>query len=411
MAQDCSEPGSRRLNVALVHSFYGNASPSGENQAVLDQARALREAGHLVHTVAAHTDELQSRALHALRSGLAVATGTGRSPLARLRSLHPDVVHVHNLFPNFGRSWALDWDGPVVATVHNYRPMCAGGSLHRDGALCTRCPDGERWAGLRLGCYRDSRAATLPLAWANRRGAPADPLLRRADRLVMLSERSRDLYVRSGLPAHRIVLLPNFVAVPSRDRRTDTDDAPERRWLFVGRLSEEKGILPLLRRWPEREPLDVIGGGPLESACRAAAPAGVRLLGALGREQVLAVLPRYTGLVFPGTCPESAVPLVCQEALAHGLPVLALAGSAAADAVHRDGTGAVYSRTDHLPAVLADAGRRFPAMRSHCRRTQHRCHTPGSWAAAMVSVYEQAARHRQERQLCCEGLPRERGRR
>lgn len=389
-----SDTRGRQLRVALVHSVYGSESPSGENQAVLDQAQALRRAGHLVSMVTAHTDELQTTALYRLRAGLTVATGVGRTPLPRLARLRPDVVHVHNLFPNFGRSWVSKWDGPIVATLHNYRPLCAAGTLHRDGALCTRCPDGERWSGLRLGCYRASRAATLPLSWANRRGVSVDPLLRRADRVVVLSERSRDFYVRFGLPESRLSLVPNFAgpADPGRPVESlgyEADDS-RRRWLFVGRLSEEKGILQLLRSWPAGELLDVVGSGPLESACRAAAPDGVRLLGTLPHEGLTARMPRYAGLLLPSVCPESAMPLVCQEALAAGVPVLARAGSAAADSVRQDGTGAVYGRDDDLPGALAAARERFPSLRDHCRHVHAARFTARSWTAAMEAVYRQA---------------------
>ena len=160
------------MRIAVVHSFY-SGQPSGENEAVRDQVRALRAAGHDVDLFAAHTDELAGDRLYPLRAALRVATGRGASPLSRLRAHAPDVVHVHNLFPNFGRSWVCEWDGPLIATLHNYRPLCARATLYREGAECTRCPDGERWAGLRYGCYRDSRAATLPLALAGRHGATA----------------------------------------------------------------------------------------------------------------------------------------------------------------------------------------------------------------------------------------------
>ncbi|MEI5007977.1 glycosyltransferase family 4 protein [Streptomyces sp. PmtA] len=347
--------------VALVHSFYSSRRPSGENAAVLDQAEALRAAGHDVTLVAAHTDALETERGYTLRAAVRVATGRGRSPLAELRRLGPDVVHVHNLFPNFATDWLDRWPGAVVATLHNYRPVCAAATLFRDGKTCTACPDGDRWTGLRHGCYRGRRGATLPLTWAGRHGAAAHPLLRRAERLVALSERSRDLYQRFGVPPEKLALVPNFVASGSPGTGPeDRSAAPAARWVYAGRLSEEKGILPLLRSWPESEPLDVIGSGPLESACREVAPGAVRLLGPLPRQEVAARLPRYTGLVFPSVCPESATALVCQEALAAGVPVLALAGSAAADSVRQGRYGGGLRRLGRAAERPRDGTRALP---------------------------------------------------
>ncbi|MGW0498326.1 glycosyltransferase family 4 protein [Streptomyces sp. NPDC003007] len=374
----------RPLRIALVHSFYRSSAPGGENEATVDQAEALRRAGHEVRTVAAHTDELQRRPLYAMRRAVSVAGGRGPSPLSELRAFAPDVVHVHNLFPNFGRAWVTDWHGPLVATLHNFRPLCAAATLYRDGAVCTRCPDGDRWAGLRAGCYRGSRLATLPLAWAGRRGPTADPLLRRADRMVVLSELSRATYAAAGVDERRLALVPGFVPGVS-----GTTAEPGERWVYVGRLSAEKGILELLRRWPSGELLDVIGNGPLADACRAAAPRSVRFHGAFERTEVRRRLPGYRGLVFPSRCYEGAVPLVYIEALAAGLPVLAFEGSAAPGAVRDEGTGTVTAWDDPLEQVLREAAGRFPGLRDHCRRVYEEAYSEQVWTTRMVRLYRE----------------------
>ncbi|MEV7175495.1 glycosyltransferase family 4 protein [Kitasatospora sp. NPDC093679] len=370
------------LRVALVHSFYASAQPSGENEAVRDQARALRAAGHEVTVVAAHTDEAARSPLHPLRAAATVATGRGRSPVAELRAFAPDVVHVHNLFPNFGRSWVRDWPGPLVATLHNYRPLCAGAALFRDGATCTACPDGSPFAGLRHGCYRGSRLATAPLAWANRRGPDGDPLLRRADRLVLLSESGRRTYVRAGVAAERTALIPNFVDDPVPRPAGGTGG----RWVFAGRLTPEKGVLELLERWPADEPLDVVGEGELLDRARAAAPPQVRFLGRLDRTELRRRLPGWRGLVFPSRCLEGA-PLVQVEALAAGLPVLAFEGSSVAETVRARGTGTVVRWDEPLGPVLAAAGARFPALRTHCRRIFEDHFTEATWLRSVEDLY------------------------
>ncbi|MFC3573663.1 glycosyltransferase family 4 protein [Streptomyces yaanensis] len=387
-----SRVGPGPYRVALVHSFYSSRQPSGENAAVRDQAEALGAAGHEVTVVAAHTDSLEQERGYAVRAAVRVATGRGRSPLAELEKFAPDVVHVHNLFPNFGTEWLDRWRGALVATMHNYRPACAAGTLFRDGKACTRCPDGDRWEGLRRGCYRGSRFATAPLAWALRSGAAAHPVLRRTDRIVVLSERSRDLYLTFGLPAQRIVVVPNFVDVSDHSRTGNADITPPStgpRWLFIGRLGEEKGILQLLQTWPRREHLDVIGSGPLESKCQQLAPDRVRFLGSFPRKRILDVLPGYTGLIFSSLAFENA-PLVLPEALASGVPILARAGSSVADSVRKYGTGAVYHTNDELPRALQNARTVFPGLREHCRKVYTEHYTAQSWNAAMTAVYEQA---------------------
>lgn len=377
------------LRIAVVHSFYASGQPSGENEAVRDQVRALRTAGHEVALVAAHTDALAARRFYAVRATARVATGRGRSPVAALRDFAPDLVHVHNLFPNFGRGWVRSWDGPLVATLHNYRPLCAGATLSRDGITCTRCLDGDPWAGVRHGCYRDSRLATAPLAWANRRGAVDDPLLRRADRLVVVSELSRRMYLRARIEADRVALIPNFVDDPGPCTAPRTDGPPRERWVFAGRLSAEKGVLDLVRRWPESVPLDIVGDGELLDPARATAPSSVRFLGRLDRAELRRRLPSYLGLVFPSRCLEGA-PLVQVEALAAGLPILAFDGSSVAESVRSLGTGATVGWQEPLAPVLTAASERFPGLRAHCRRVFDTYFTERAWLRQAEQLYREA---------------------
>ncbi|OAH09614.1 glycosyltransferase family 4 protein [Streptomyces jeddahensis] len=375
------------MRIALVHSFYASGQPSGENEAVLDQTRALRAAGHDVELFAAHTDELARDPLYPLRAAVRVAAGRGADPLHLLRAYDPDIVHVHNLFPNFGRSWVRDWAGPLVATLHNYRSLCAAGTLYRQGAECTRCLDGERWAGLRHGCYRDSRLATLPLAWAGRHGAAADPLLARADRLVVLSTLSLRTYLRAGVAAERLALVPNFVEAPlHQDPPGDTG-----RWLVAARLTPEKGVLELLGQWSDDQPLDVVGDGPLLAACRAAAPGSVRFLGSLDRSELRRRMPSWRGLVFSSRVYEGAVPLVYIESLAAGLPVLAFDGSSVAESVRESGTGLVVRWGRPFSPVLAEAAARFPALRAHCRQMYADHFAQRIWTDRMTALYADLA--------------------
>ncbi|MFJ9865189.1 glycosyltransferase family 4 protein [Streptomyces sp. NPDC101165] len=374
------------MKIAVVHSFYASAQPSGENVTVRDQVRALRGAGHDVELFAAHTDELARDPFYALRAAARVASGRGHNPLARLRAYAPDIVHIHNLFPNFGRSWVREWQGALVATLHNFRPLCAAATLYRGGAECTRCLDGDRWAGMRYGCYRSSRVTTFPLAWAGRHGPAADPLLARADQLVVLSALSRRTYARAGVPSERLDLVPNFVRVPHSEATGDNG-----RWLVAARLTAEKGVLELVRQWPGDQPLDVVGDGELLAACRAAAPSSVRFLGHLDRDDLLSRMPSWCGLVFPSRWYEG-MPLVYSEALAAGLPVIAFEGSAVTEAVRESGTGLVAQWDQPLAPLLARAADTFPGLRAHCRQVYAEHFTESAWTARIGRTYEEAVR-------------------
>ena len=67
--------GKKNMRVAIVHSYYSNRQPSGENVVVDAQAAALRAQGVDVRIIAAQTDTLESNNGYKLRSALTVATG------------------------------------------------------------------------------------------------------------------------------------------------------------------------------------------------------------------------------------------------------------------------------------------------------------------------------------------------
>jgi len=310
------------MRIALLHSFYSAAASSGENTVVRAQAEALAAAGHTVNIIGRHTDAEQAHVRgYPLRAAWRTVSSRGPNPGPVLARFNPDVVHVHNTVPNLGLQWLTGWGGPIVHTLHNFRPLCANGLLFRDGRLCTDCPDGAPWSAVEHACYRDSRVFTLPIATRNATGIAHNPLLRRADRLIVLSPFARDIYERYGLPSEKLTLLPNGIHDDFGPARAAPVDV---RWLVLGRLSAEKGVLQLLQRWPAHHPLDIVGDGPLRQEVEAAAARlpDVRVLGHLPREQIVAGLPTYTGLVFPGLAPESALPLVIGEALGAGIPVV-----------------------------------------------------------------------------------------
>lgn len=308
------------MRIALIHSFYSAAASSGENVVVLAQMEALAAAGHEVVLIGRETDREQAHlSAYPLRAAWRTITSRGPDPAPLLRRFAPDVVHVHNTVPNIGLQWLTGWEGPVVHTLHNYRPLCANGLLFRDGRFCSDCPDGKPWAAVQHGCYRDSRLYSLPIATRNARGLGANQLIERSDALVVLSEAERQIFLDYGVPSQRLRLVPNGVSQVHQGP-TVVPDKP--RWLAVGRLRAEKGFDVLLRSWPAGEQLDIIGDGPQHEELLALAPPGVRMLGAMPADEVRLIMSEYSGLIFPGLAIESALPLVVGEALEASLPVV-----------------------------------------------------------------------------------------
>jgi glycosyltransferase involved in cell wall biosynthesis len=144
---------------------------------------------------------------------------------------------------------------------------------------------------------------------------------RAVDLFIALSQFARNKFIEGGLPGHRVIVKPNFTSDPGI-RATQGSYA-----LFVGRLSEEKGVSSLLSAWHrlgDRIPLKVIGDGPgaVEVARAAATHAGVEWLGTRSPREVAAAMAGAKFLVFPSVWYET-FGLAIIEAYAVGLPVIA----------------------------------------------------------------------------------------
>ncbi len=374
------------MRIAIVHSFYSSAQPSGENRVVEDQARALRQAGHDVLLLGRHTDDEQRMRTYPLRAAWRVSSGRGPDPTERLVAFAPDVVHIHNLFPNIGTDWVSKWPGPVVVSIHNYRSVCSNGLLFREGEVCTECPQQGNQRAVIHGCYRGSRLATIPVAASRRRDRLN--LLRRADAVVTTSEASGEL-LRTLLPfPMRGTMIPNF----GPGEAVDPLPASQRDgWVALGRMSPEKGFRELVRDWPEGQHLTLIGDGEEQAEVWGAARGkSIAVLSTVPREELRTMLPRFTGLVFPSLWPEVA-PQVVVEAMRVGLPVVADERNGVADLVVRSGAGGVYHDPTSLRSVMETVRADCDNLSDKSIRHYSRNWTPAVWLNSISELYAQVA--------------------
>lgn len=283
-----------------------------------DERRLLAKAGHQVWSWAPAPSDLQG--LGAVRLGTSAIWSRDAARVVRrlVRNQRSDIVHCHNLFPLLSPaviSAASAEGAAVVMTLHNYRLLCLPATFLRDGRTCEDCLGHVPWRGVIHRCYRDSAlgsavlASSLALHGAVRTFAQV--------RLYLAVGRFvREKYVQAGFPEDRVAVKPSFVAAAPRR------DGPGDYFLFLGRLSREKGLGTLLAAWSRSwERLVVAGDGPERALLRDAAPT-VDYCGALPAAEIPSLLSRARALLVPSLSYEGA-PRVVLEAYASGVPVLA----------------------------------------------------------------------------------------
>ena len=318
------------IRVLMVHNYYQQRS--GEDAVFESEVELLRANGHPVDTLTFHNDGIEDNALGKLKLAASlVHNADSASALERkIRAFNPDVIHIHNLFPVGSPallSVAAAYGVPVVMTLHNYRLICANALLYRDGEVCQDCVHKTvPMPGIVRGCYRGSCLQTAGLATMTSTHKMLHTWQNKVARYITLTDFARNRILDSSLHLRneQVVVKSNFMFDPLAK---DTDGASrdeKPHALFIGRLSEEKGMDTLLEAFQESgDPIRIIGGGPYEAQVKAAAEVcpNIQYLGFQEKPRIMAELQSAACLVFPSVWFEG-FPMTLVEALAMGTPAV-----------------------------------------------------------------------------------------
>ena len=312
------------MTVLLVHNHYRQSG--GEDEVFAAEAGLLQARGDRVIRFTMHNDEATALAPWTM-AGTTIWNGRVYRELRDLcRKERPRVAHFHNTFPLISpAAWyaARAENVPVVQTLHNYRLLCPDALCFRHGHVCRECVGRViPWPSVVHACYRGSRAATGAVAAMLTAHRLLGTWTRTPQIYVALTDFARQTFIQGGLPPQRLVVKPNFVHPDPGPRDCHGEWA-----LFVGRLSEEKGVRILLGAWEQLQgkvPLKIVGDGPLARNVAEAAERrlGVTWLGKQPKSQVYALMKQARMLIVPSVWYES-FPMVIVEAYAAGCPVLA----------------------------------------------------------------------------------------
>jgi glycosyltransferase involved in cell wall biosynthesis len=388
------------MKILLVHNTYRSTAPSGENRVVEQEGEALAAAGHQVETFGRLSDEIESWPAWqkaTLPARVVWNPASRRELAATLDRVRPDVVHVHNTFPLLSPSvlYACRAAGvPVVATLHNYKLLCASGDFFRDGEVCHDCAGGTPVSALVHRCYRGSVLATGPTVLAARAHRRSWRDLVSA--YIFLSDSQRRLLAAMGFQPHRTFVKPNLVPYDG-----PVGGERQRQVAYLGRLDGPKGASLLMRGWDAYRAqagdhalrLVIAGGGPLlaDVTAWAADRPSVELAGHLTKQECFELIARSRAVVLPSEW-EETFGLVVVEAMAVGVPPLASAHGSFPDLVSDGVDGALFEpgQPDALAKLLLEVDlypERYQEYGRRARATYENQHDPQRNLEQLLDIY------------------------
>jgi glycosyltransferase involved in cell wall biosynthesis len=386
------------MNVLLVHNFYQQAG--GEDQVFADEGALLEKHGHTVARFTMDNDAIAQMSKLELARKTIWNSDAQKSLKDAIREIKAEVVHFHNTFPLISPAAyyaAHEAGAAVVQTLHNYRLLCPAATFYRNGGVCEKCLGrAVPWPGVLHKCYRGNRVATAAVAAMLSYHRTKRTWRDQVDVYIALTEFARSKLVEGGLPEEKIVVKPNFVDPDPGPGKGDGDYA-----LFVGRLTEEKGLRTLVKAWDFLADasgmfLGIIGDGPLREELHhvSASRPGIRYFGRRLPAEVLDMMGAARMLIFPSVWYDGQ-PRTIIESLAKGTPVVCSRLGSMTEMIDHGRTGLLFEAGD--PRDLArqvESLQNDPADRErmrHAARSEFESRfTSARNYPALLACYERA---------------------
>jgi glycosyltransferase involved in cell wall biosynthesis len=228
---------------------------------------------------------------------------------------------------------------------------------------------------VRHGCYRESRVVTGAVVTMLKFHEAMGTWSNKVSAYIALTDFARRKFSANGLPSERIHVKPNFVDPdPGASQRTDDH------FLFVGRLTEEKGVRVLLEAWEgmtNNIALKIVGDGPLRTEVEewiANHPhANVEFLGQQQRSKTIELMKGARAVIVPSVWYEG-FPMVIVESFACAVPVVGSRLGAMEELIDDGVNGMHFSQGDgsDLRATVQWAWANPAALRSMGRNARRK---------------------------------------
>lgn len=267
--------------------------------------------------------KLNARGLHTL--GRMIYSLESRRKLATLIvEQKPDLCHVHNIYTQLSPSvlhTLSDQRVPTVMTVHDHHLISPQYNVWADG-----CGPDNRDVGIVKGTlskfHKDSFAASFAQLITHKYHRWLNIYARNVDIFLCPSKYIQQQLIRGGFPEKKLRVLPYGID-PNSTRANFTH---QKYALFVGRLSEEKGIetiIQLAQILPDIT-FKIVGRGPSMAKLHRAGDKcpNIEFVGFRMGEELKELYANATVVLVPSRVHE-VFGLSILEAMAHGKPVIA----------------------------------------------------------------------------------------
>jgi len=297
------------------------------------------------------------------------------------------IAHIHNF--NFQLTSSIlpelkKNSVKIVYTAHDSQLACPYHRLYnfQNDHTCLKCIDGAFYHCVFDRCFEGSMLRSGVAALESYFSHLFNFYNKYIDLIISPSRFLADIIARrySG----RIEVLPNFVSLPAA-----TASGKDGNIVYVGRVSQEKGILELTKHFEEAGlPLTVIGGGPDLQALKNYK--NVAVLGPLYGDDLFDHIRRAKFIIQPSRWFENC-PMTVIEAFACGTPVIAPEHSGFKELIKPGCTGFFvdFKATDFVNKIIEILDSYSSSLSENCLKEFAENYSEERHLGRIVKYYEE----------------------
>ena len=242
-----------------------------------------------------------------------------------IKETKPDIAHLH-IFQHQLSLSILDvlkkYNIPIVYTAHDLKMICPNYKMLTNGQVCEKCKGEKYYNCLKNKCIKDSTvksAIGMIEAYVNKWRKAYDKI----DYIITPSKFYKDKFIEFGIDANKVTHIPNFLT----EENIEYDELENQDYyLYFGRLSEEKGIMTLIKAVQEAKvKLKIVGTGPLkeeiEKFVNENKLTNIEILGFKSGKELYTIVANSKCVVLPSEWYENG-PYSAIEALKLGRPII-----------------------------------------------------------------------------------------
>ena len=323
------------MKILLIHNRY--TLYGGEDTLFDSEKLLLEKKGHQIETLIFDNKSDAGFAKLKMIYNIFYNSHSAKLLTEKIKAFQPEIIHVHNFFRIASPSIfyvANKYKIPIVVTIQNYRLVCAGALLLRDAQVCELCVQHKfPLAGIKHKCFGNSYLKTTQLTLMTSLHKYLGTWREKIDMYICLNDFAKNKLANSSLQLslNQIAIKPNFTEDIGYqndhhfDSQSITTQKREDFYLFIGRLSKEKGIDILLEATKKSGcKLEIIGDGELKELVEKATQTHPNIIyhGFQQKDFIINKLKTCKALIFPSIWYEG-MPLTILEAFSAGTPIIA----------------------------------------------------------------------------------------